>query len=1047
MSDIPTSQLPPASQPQQAGGSTAASADTASMMAGFKRSMKQLETIRANRGDDGGERSLDVEDPVGEDEEGEQVDAGAGSRYKGKERQVSPHPSQQEVEEDDFEEDDTPATPPKKSRPEQVRAIQLNEFAALFDDMTPKTKQAAISRALDINAAMNEEGDEHDEVLDQVNPYRKLKKQPPVVDKPRREVEDSLKRDRSPQEIQSIKRARMQSEILHRSDSEPLIMRGAPFKPGAKSGASVDMPSLVILNKLRNSMYVPLWHLTQEGIAVGRARDAHVVYSTTAALSKLFDTMGANAQLDSPRKEDWALSFLEMSSAHKTLFKVFDKIIAEASGEVKQWLTMEKEGWQAAWKTVKDNEFSDRESSWPYMAMYIDKLRHDYYDTAYGGRPDINEWQEPIWKRAKDAMEFRSSGAGPQGKSSSGESHGASSSAASSSSRTKSSKPFPSGTPRQPRQGGACFQCGHRTKHDFGQCSKSPDGRAAHSKRNATDATVATTAPMELTSVPSAAAPPMAAKLVPSPSPLKAEGFDKFIKMFDLQHAFPTMVSNIENGFDFGIPPIRETAIQKNHCIAEDELVILHEIVQKEMNAGRLLGPFNQEEVEAMLGPFQTSPLGLAPKPGGKWRMIQDFSSPRKGAVAAINDYIDSDEFICCWDGYLAMVDEIRGLPKGSLAAMSDAMEAFRAIAAMLSQRPGLVIALPLGGFGIDTRLPFGLASATGVWGSVADLVKIALSRIFPGIKTIKWVDDFIFLKKANDPITLDQVHDATKDLGFPWHPTKRSEFATTVKYLGFIWNLEAHTVTLPDDKREHFAEVAKRFTTSEPRSLKEVRELAGSLQHVAMMARDLAPFTAEIIAFMSAWNRYPPFKKLHVPPAIQVEAKKWVKALRGEMIRSIASPPSTFPHDIYVDASTSWGIGVTSGSRWAAWMLLAGWDKDSRGIGWAEAAALELGVRQAVAMGARNCRINVFSDNKGVIGAFRRGRSRGRQANSIMRSLIAFEMQHRLDVRVTYVSTHENPADAPSRGEFPPGDLLPPFDIPAPLQAFIHVIRIDHVV
>ncbi|KAE8229867.1 hypothetical protein CF326_g5147 [Tilletia indica] len=329
---------------------------------------------------------------------------------------------------------------------------------------------------------------------------------------------------------------------------------------------------------------------------------------------------------------------------------------------------------------------------------------------------------------------------------------------------------------------------------------------------------------------------------------------------------------------------------------------------------------------------------------------------------------------------------------------MSDAMEAFRAIMAHRSQWPGLVLALPLGGYGIDTRLPFGLASATGVWGSVADLVKIVLQRIFPELRVIKWVDDFIFLKPKESTITLDQVHAATKDLGFPWHPSKRSEFDTSVKYLGFIWNLESQTVMLPDEKRLQFADLAKRFTTSEPRSLKELRELSGSLQHVAMMARDMAPYTSEMISFLSAWNKKSAFQKLHVPPQVQDEAKHWCKTLGHELVRSIATPGKTFPVEFYVDASTTWGIGITCGSEWAAWMLLSGWDKDSRGIGWAEAAALELGVRQAVAMGAKDCILRIHSDNKGVIGAFRRGRSRGRSANSIMRSLIAFEMQHRLD-------------------------------------------------
>ncbi|KAE8241337.1 hypothetical protein A4X03_0g8171 [Tilletia caries] len=505
------------------------------------------------------------------------------------------------------------------------------------------------------------------------------------------------------------------------------------------------------------------------------------------------------------------------------------------------------------------------------------------------------------------------------------------------------------------------------------------------------------------------------------------------------------MVRDLEEGFSFGIPPIRVTTVNPNHAEAEEDLDILQEIVDREVDVGRVLAPLSLEEVEERLGCFQTSPLGLVPKPGGKFRMIQDFSFPRKAgpeAAASINAYIDSDEFVCGWDGFTAMVDQIRDSPKGSYAAMSDAQEAFRAIKAHPSQLPGLFIALPKGGFGIDTRLPFGLASATRVWGSVADLVKMLITSTMPALRVIKWVDDFVFIKPPDSTITLKDIHQATEVLGFPWHPVKQSDFDSKVTYLGFIWDLHAMTVKLPDSKREAFSLRASAFLSSSPRSLKEVRETCGALQHVASMARDLAPFLAEFFAFMKAWESKEPYHRLHVPAQVQDEAKVWVRALRHEMVRSIAMPSKEFPHVLYVDASTTWGVGVTCDDRWAAWMLLSGWDADGRGIGWAEAAALELGVRQAVAMGASDCVLRIFSDNKGVIGAFRKGRSRGRSANSIMRSLIAFAMQHHLDVRVTYVATDVNPADAPSRGQALPGPHLSGFDTPAPLRPFLHATR-----
>ncbi|KAE8189064.1 hypothetical protein A4X06_0g7914 [Tilletia controversa] len=95
--------------------------------------------------------------------------------------------------------------------------------------------------------------------------------------------------------------------------------------------------------------------------------------------------------------------------------------------------------------------------------------------------------------------------------------------------------------------------------------------------------------------------------------------------------------------------------------------------------------------------------------------MVQDFSYPKKEAYASVNSYIESDEFVCAWDGFLALVDLICSFPSGSDAVMADAKEAFRAIPARPDQLPGLVYKTPDNKYIVDLRLPFGLASAMGV--------------------------------------------------------------------------------------------------------------------------------------------------------------------------------------------------------------------------------------------------------------------------------------------------------------------------------------------
>jgi hypothetical protein len=53
--------------------------------------------------------------------------------------------------------------------------------------------------------------------------------------------------------------------------------------------------------------------------------------------------------------------------------------------------------------------------------------------------------------------------------------------------------------------------------------------------------------------------------------------------------------------------------------------------------------------------------------------------------------------------------------------------------------------------------------------------------------------------------------------------------------------------------------------------------------------------------------------------------------------------PHTHIMDEIWVDASTSWGIGLLINSSWAFWKLLPNWNTNGRDIGWAEAITVEL--------------------------------------------------------------------------------------------------------
>ena len=229
------------------------------------------------------------------------------------------------------------------------------------------------------------------------------------------------------------------------------------------------------------------------------------------------------------------------------------------------------------------------------------------------------------------------------------------------------------------------------------------------------------------------------------------EAWEAELSRHGLQHRYPRLVQGLKDGFDLGIPRILNSYTPPNHRSISTLISVYNSIIENEFAASRYIGPFTRAQLEASVGPFQTSPLSLVPKTSkpGKYRAVHDFSHPHNPlpAVTSINASIDSDNFPCTWGTFSTVLLLAARLPPGSQAAVRDVAEAYRTIPADPSQWPGLVIRLQAEDqFAVNVCNNFGLASAGGVYGMVAD----AGADIFRscGIGPVsKWVDDHIFFR------------------------------------------------------------------------------------------------------------------------------------------------------------------------------------------------------------------------------------------------------------------------------------------------------------
>lgn len=240
-------------------------------------------------------------------------------------------------------------------------------------------------------------------------------------------------------------------------------------------------------------------------------------------------------------------------------------------------------------------------------------------------------------------------------------------------------------------------------------------------------------------------------------TPLVADQWERVLLSTRLLAKYPQIPNFIRHGANAGIPPILHSFTPLNKESTESLSDVFNDIICSEFNKGRYLGPFSQKELEQEIGPFQSSPLSLVPKSGkpGKYRLIQNLSHPHTNIpTPSINSHLNSDDFPCTWGTFRTVCTLIRGLPRGSQAAVRDIAEAYRIIPLHENQWAGVVVRISNqpGKFALNTCNSFGGATAGGLFGLFGDaLADILRAR---GIGPIlKWVDDFIFFRIPRDSI------------------------------------------------------------------------------------------------------------------------------------------------------------------------------------------------------------------------------------------------------------------------------------------------------
>ena len=134
-------------------------------------------------------------------------------------------------------------------------------------------------------------------------------------------------------------------------------------------------------------------------------------------------------------------------------------------------------------------------------------------------------------------------------------------------------------------------------------------------------------------------------------TPYNPSNWDQLLWECNLLEKYPNLSNSLSCGFDAGIQRLYKTTTPSNSSTVYDYPEAYQQIINKEFQWGPYIGPCSRDEVEALIGPFQSSLLSLVPKPGkpGKFRAVHNFSYPRipSLSISSINYTIDSNLYPC----------------------------------------------------------------------------------------------------------------------------------------------------------------------------------------------------------------------------------------------------------------------------------------------------------------------------------------------------------------------------------------------------------------
>ena len=487
----------------------------------------------------------------------------------------------------------------------------------------------------------------------------------------------------------------------------------------------------------------------------------------------------------------------------------------------------------------------------------------------------------------------------------------------------------------------------------------------------------------------------------------------------------------------------RYAQFAKNHTSAINRPYIVQNLLNEEVNLGRVAGPFLSPPMQNL----RISPLGLVEKSTkGKFRLIFDLSHPHG---ASVNDGI-SDEFSTVqYSSFDDLASMVNRLGKGSWLVKLDIKSAFR----LLPVHPEDYDLLGMcfnGKYFIDKAVPFGCRSSCALFEQFSTFLEWSLKNSANTSNIIHYLDDFCGGQESYDlaQSTLGSMLGTLENLGVPIAQEKVEGPTNSLQYLGLVVNTQTMEITLPTNKIEDLKYhinicLSKRSKVT----LRELQSLIGKLNFACRAVSPGRPFCRRLIDATMGVKQ--PFHRIRITNAMKEDLKIWLSFLNSFNGSCLILPDSWLDNSdlqLFTDASGSLGFGAYCQGHWAHGKWPANWQDGGPDITYKElfpiVVAIELWGSQLA-----NKRVLFRCDNQAVVTILNKQSTRSKLSMNILRKFVLACLTHNIRFKAKHIPGAKNGiADALSRGQLvrfrtlaPDADCLPT-PLPTLLLEQLHV-------